>query len=65
MRLQRRVLLVWTAAAFVVGGAGFPSAEAACPPPPLVAIVTSPAPGDSNVPLNVVIDIVVFADRIR
>ena len=62
MRLRRRVLLVWTAAVFALGRAGLPSAEAACPPSPPVVVVTSPAPGDSNVPLNVVIDIVVFAD---
>ena len=62
MRLRRRVLLVWTAAVFALGRASLPSAEAACPPSPPVVVVTSPAPGDSNVPLNVVIDIVVFAD---
>jgi len=60
MRLQRCVLLVWTAGAFALGRAGLPAAEAACPTSPL-AIPTSPAASEGNVPTNAMIDIVVFA----
>src|SRR5215472_15659774 len=62
MRLRRRLFaLLGTAAVMLLVEGAFQPAEA-CSFPSLFAIVTSPAPGESNVPTNVVIDIVVFAD---
>jgi len=61
MRLRRRLFaLLGTAAVMLLVEGAFQSAEA-CSFPSLLAIVTSPAASEGNVPTNAVIDIVVFA----
>lgn len=62
MRLRRLLSVIWAAGALVLTQTAGRRAEAACPTPPLLAIVTSPSPGESGVPINAVIDVVVFAD---
>ncbi len=60
MRVRRRLFALLGAAAVMLLGELQPAE--ACPGAPPVVVVTSPAPGDSNVPLNAVIYIIVFAD---
>jgi hypothetical protein len=57
-----RTLTVGVMLMLAVGA--FRPAEAACPTPPLLSIVYSPADGENNVPTNAVIDIHVFGDSI-
>src|SRR5262245_4601345 len=62
MRVRHQLFaMLGTAVGMLLAEGAFQRAEACSFPAPLVT-VTSPAPGESNVPTNVVIDIVVFAD---
>jgi hypothetical protein len=62
MRVPHQLFAVLGTAAMLLLCEGVSQPAEACTFPRLFPIVTSPAPGESNAPINVVIDIVVFAD---